>query len=62
MWLMSLAARRNPVRLAEKSGGLELKDEDKTAFDTPQPIPGIFRKRGLSALRRETGQDFRATM
>jgi pimeloyl-ACP methyl ester carboxylesterase len=42
MWLMSLAARRNPARLAEKLGNLELKDEDKAIFDRPD-ILELFR-------------------
>ena len=36
MWLMSLAAKRNPAWVAQKMRDLELKDEDKTILDRPE--------------------------
>jgi pimeloyl-ACP methyl ester carboxylesterase len=42
MWLVSLAARRNPVWLVKQMRDLELRDEDKEAFDRPE-ILDLFR-------------------
>lgn len=56
MWLMSLAARRNPARLAEKLGDIELKDEDKAALNRPEIVelfrvdfPEAYRQNGIGS-------------
>lgn len=56
MWLMSRAARRNPVRFAKKLGDLELKDEDKATFDRPEILelfrvdfPEAYRQNGIGS-------------
>jgi hypothetical protein len=41
MWLISHAAKRNPLRVAEKMRDLELKDGDKAVFDR-QEIRELF--------------------
>jgi pimeloyl-ACP methyl ester carboxylesterase len=56
MWLMSLAARRNPSWLAEKLGALELRDEDRAALDRPEILelfrvdfPEAYRQNGIGS-------------
>jgi pimeloyl-ACP methyl ester carboxylesterase len=51
MWLMSLAARRNPIRFAETLGEFELKDEDKAILDRPE-ILELFRVDSPEAYRQ----------
>jgi pimeloyl-ACP methyl ester carboxylesterase len=56
MWLMSLLARRNPARFAEKLGALELKDEDQAVFDRTDTrelfcidFPEAYRQNGVGS-------------
>jgi pimeloyl-ACP methyl ester carboxylesterase len=56
MWLMSLAARRNPTGLAEKLGRFELRDEDMTALARPEILelfrvdfPEAYRQNGIGS-------------
>jgi pimeloyl-ACP methyl ester carboxylesterase len=56
MWLMSLAARRNPTRLAEMLGHLELKAEDMTTLGRPEILelfrvdfPEAYRQNGIGS-------------
>ena len=56
MWLMSLAARRNPAWVARKMRDLELRDEDKAVFDRPEILelfrvdfPEAYRQHGIGS-------------
>ena len=56
MWLMSLAARRNPAWVVRKMRDLELKDEDKTVLDRPEILelfsvdfPEAYRQNGIGS-------------
>ena len=56
MRAFAFAARRNPVRLAEKMRNLELKDEDKAVFDRPEILelfrvdfPEAYRQNGIGS-------------
>ena len=56
MWLMSLAARRNPEWVVRKMRDLELKDEDKTVLDRPEILelfsvdfPEAYRQNGIGS-------------
>ncbi len=56
MWLVSLAARRNPVWLVKQMRDLELRDEDKEAFDRPEILdlfrvdfPEAYRQNGIGS-------------
>ena len=56
MWLMSVAARRNPSWVARKLRNLELNDEDKAVFDRPDILelfrvdfPEAYRQNGIGS-------------
>lgn len=56
MWLMSIAARRNPAWIARKMRDLELRNEDKAVFDRPEIIelftvdfPEAYRQNGIGS-------------
>ena len=56
MWLMSLAARKNPAWVVRKMRDLELKDEDKTVLDRPEILelfsvdfPEAYRQNGIGS-------------
>ena len=61
MWLMSLAARRNPSWLAAKMRDLELRDEDKAVFDRREILdmfsadfPEAYRQGGIGSAYDST--------
>ena len=56
MWLMSLAARRDPRWVARKLGELELRDEDRTVLERPDnqrlfavDFPEAYRQKGVGS-------------
>jgi pimeloyl-ACP methyl ester carboxylesterase len=56
MWLMSVAARKNPMWLARKLGDLELTDRDRAVFARPEilelfrvDLPEAYRQRGIGS-------------
>lgn len=56
MWLISIAARRNPVRLAKKLRDIELREEDRAFLDRPEILelfrvdfPEAYRQNGIGS-------------
>jgi pimeloyl-ACP methyl ester carboxylesterase len=56
MRLMAMAARRHPVKIAQKMRNLELRDEDKAVFDRPEILqlfqvdfPEAYRQNGIGS-------------